>query len=116
MDVLRIDANHSRVYEEISTPTFELPKRTAIFARSKKTLLSSNNLGLRVSRLQIEIMWTRFSGEYLQAWHIRSADFSPETSPQANGSFLRNTGQSPFVPFRHDTSETQPSHYQNNKP
>ena len=63
--------------------TFELPKRTAIFAHSKKTLLSSISLNLRVSRLQIKIMWTRFRGEYLQAWHILCADYSPETSSQA---------------------------------
>lgn len=63
--------------------TFELPKRTAIFAHSKKTLLSSISLNLRVSCLQIKIMWTRFRGEYLQAWHILSADYSPETSSQA---------------------------------
>ena len=79
----------ARLYEQISTRTFELPKRTAIFAHSKKTLLSSISLSLRVSRLQIKIMCTRFSGEYLQARTILSADYSPETSSQANGPFQR---------------------------
>ena len=94
----RTDANDSRCTKN-PAPAFELPKRTAIFVGSKKTLLSSISLSLRVSRLQIKIMCERFSGEYLQVWHIRSVDYSPETSSQANGPSQRYTGLSLFVPF-----------------
>ena len=99
------------LYEQISMSSFELPKRTAIFACSKKTLLSSISLNLRVSRLQIKIMWTRFSGEHLQAWHIRSADYSPETSNQANSSGTPSALERDFfcpVPSPHKQS-TSPS-------